>query len=101
MPNEQQENITRVSEVVGPLVLEFYRLTLGTGHPWHMEELTAYVSERTSIAPDSAGRILRALRQRGMLSYRVLSRSESLYESLPMRKSPASVHSLPEEQHGS
>ncbi len=89
---EQQENIRRVSEVISGLVLDFYRTTLASGQPWHMEDLTLHVSSRTSIAPDSAGRILGSLRQKGYLNYRVLSRSESLHESMSVsRKPPASV----------
>jgi hypothetical protein len=103
--HEQQENITRVSDVIAPLVRDFYRATLAAGNTWHMEDLTRYVSERTSIAPDSAGRILRDLRQKGHLNYRVVSRSESLYESLAVgaeRKPQGSVRLVQEsDQYGS
>lgn len=101
--SDQQENLTRVSEVIGQLVMNFYRSTLETGAPWHMGDLTKYVAGRTTTAPDSAGRILRSLRQSGKLNYVVLSRSESLYESLPLvdRKPAGSVGIFPVERHGS
>ena len=82
--SEQSENLERVSERIAALVVEFCSRALESGQPqFHMEELTLYVYEKVKVsAPDSAGRILRDLRQRGVLNYRVLSRSKSLYEVL-------------------
>ena len=102
MTDIQQQNLTRVSEIIGPLVLAFYLLTLESGAPWRMADLTAYVAERADTAPDSAGRILRSLRQTGKLDYEVLSRSESLYQSLPVgRKQPVSEGPFSVERYGS
>lgn len=51
-----------------------------TGRHFHMEELTSYVRYHVPTAPDSAGRILRALRQDGVIDYRLVSRHDSEYE---------------------
>lgn len=51
------------------------------GRHFHMEELTRYVRRQgPSTAPDSAGRILRALRQDGVIDYLLVSRHDSEYE---------------------
>jgi hypothetical protein len=92
---EQQENMSRVSDAITPLVMEFWNTTNETGDAWHMEELTNFVSQRTTVAPDSAGRILRSLRQQGKLNYRCIERHKSLYESLPLKHKPSSVRSVP------
>jgi hypothetical protein len=82
--NDQQENLARVSAAIALLVMEFYLIALKNGESWHMEDLTKYVTERTKVlAPDSPGRILRSLKQRGKLNYEVL-RSCSLYTPLPV-----------------
>lgn len=44
-----------------------------------MADLTSYVSERSTIAPDSAGRILRDLCKRKVVGYLVVNRAQSLY----------------------
>jgi hypothetical protein len=49
-----------------------------------MTDLVAFVEDRVgAIAPDSAGRILRALRRAGRVNYIVLDRSASLYAIVP------------------
>jgi hypothetical protein len=45
-----------------------------------MADLTAHLNARSLVAPDSAGRILRDLRKRKVLDYRVINRAQSLYE---------------------
>lgn len=51
---------------------------------FHVEELREYVLERVpGIAPDSPGRILRAMRQLGMVNYVVINRRQSLYQFRP------------------
>ncbi len=47
---------------------------------FHMEELRQWIG--ADAAPDSAGRILRLLRQRGVIDYKVANRAQSLYEIL-------------------
>lgn len=77
------EERRRVTGRVQLAVLEFARLRLRNGAPdFHMGDLTAYVRDRVPTAPDSAGRILRALHRSGVLAYELLSRPRSLYRVL-------------------
>lgn len=76
--SEQHENIERVSARIGRWVLDWCVV----GKVFHMEDLVRYVEVRLDepVAPDSPGRIMRDLRQKGVLNYEVLSRSQSLYK---------------------
>lgn len=48
------------------------------------DQLRAYVAARCgSLAPASADRVLRDLRQKGKLNYRVVNRRKSLYRLVP------------------
>jgi len=73
-PGERDRVYTRIA----PRIMEFYGL-----HPdelFHVEELRVFVCDRVpEIAPDSPGRILRALRLEGRLDYEIINRRESLY----------------------
>ena len=70
-------HLDRVSSRIGAAVLEFCRAHT----TFHAGELHRHVETATGVsAPASADRILRDLRQRGAVSYRVVSRRESLYE---------------------
>lgn len=76
---EQRENLERVSVRITPWVKQFCR----THKRFHADALHEYVIRMTGIAaPASADRILRMLRQTGFISYRCISRRESLYEVL-------------------
>lgn len=76
----QQANLERVSQNIARLVADFCRGRFGEGRAeFRMADLTAFVNARSTIAPDSAGRILRDLRRRRVVSYEVVSRSQSLY----------------------
>jgi len=75
---EQEANLARVFTKIAPAILEFHK-RVGVGGEFHMADLTAYVRARTEIAPDSAGRIMRCLRQDGALNYEVVNRRQSLY----------------------
>jgi hypothetical protein len=75
--SDHEENLERVSSRISRAVLNFCR----DHKRFHADELRRAVIAETGItAPASADRILRYLRQRGLLSYTVLSRRESLYE---------------------
>lgn len=74
---EQRAELARVEGSIGDAVLAFARERLASGGDFRMEELRARLGD--GHAPDSAGRILRLLRQQGALAYEVVSRSESLY----------------------
>lgn len=92
---EQTANIERVAEKIERFVLHFCRLRLRFKQAqFHVEALRDYVvrelnPEHETVAPASPDRILRLLRQQNKLDYIVLSRSESLYEVLWVRKDNA------------
>lgn len=72
------ESIGRVRERIAGHVLVYCRICLGS--TFRMEQLAAFVADRGErVAPDSAGRILRDLRQKGAVEYTLLSRRDSLY----------------------
>lgn len=73
--SEQIENAERVAGAIGRDVMRFY-LT-HRGKRFRMEALRASIG--SGRAPDSAGRILRLLRQKGLLDYEVVNRAQSLY----------------------
>lgn len=73
----------RVSGQVQRAVLDFFLLRIRNGAPvFHMGDLTRYVADRVPTAPDSAGRIMRALHGEGRLTYELVSRSRSEYRAL-------------------
>jgi hypothetical protein len=75
--SEQQQHLERVSSRIGRAIIGFCR----AHRRFHADELRKAVVDETGIAaPASADRILRNLRQRGVIGYKVVSRSESLYE---------------------
>lgn len=75
----QQLELARVSASIHRSVLVFCRAF--EGKEFLMRDLARYVSDNTKgyTAPDSAGRILRDLRQQGAVSYTVVNRRSSLY----------------------
>ena len=85
--SDQQER-ARVSSRIGPLVMRFCERQIG---PFHMEQLLRYVEGHIDgrVAPGSPERILRLLQQRGELGYRVVDRTQSLYEILWVGQRPA------------
>lgn len=79
---EQAENIQRVNSQIAGHVTAFMK-----GHidkDFHCDELRKYVYDRVGgyIAPGSPDRILRLLRQQGVVDYAVINRRKSLYRSL-------------------
>lgn len=84
-PEEQSENIARVRSRIAGLVVAFWRERLAGKRQFHMDELREYVGAAVGkIAPDSPGRIMRDLCQDGVINYRVVMRSESLYEAMEL-----------------
>ncbi len=75
---EQTANLNRVSEKIRSIVRAFFA-DKAHGRQFTINELTRFVSLRESVAPDSPGRIMRALRREGSIDYEVVSRSKSLY----------------------
>lgn len=78
--SEQQKNLERVSTRIAGHIKKFFANRV-PGNQFRIEELRTYVQDQgEEIAPDSPGRILRDLRQKGVLDYRIVSRKDSLYE---------------------
>jgi hypothetical protein len=79
MTDDDREERERVYAKIAAVIMEFHEL-----HPceeFHVEELRLFVRERVSdIAPDSPGRILRALRLEGRVNYVIINRRDSLYQ---------------------
>lgn len=73
----QDAELARVSGRIATLVMQFCREH--QGQTFHLAALHAYVQERAAGAPGSPDRILRDLRTRGLVSYEVVSRSQSEY----------------------
>ena len=72
----QSAQMERVAGRIGCLVLDFVR----HHRRWTSAELHAAVDAVVPTAPGSETRILRQLRRRGLLDYRVTSRSRGEYE---------------------
>ena len=79
---EQNENLHRVRSRISAAIVEFIK----ERSTFHADELRQHVSDRVlgRLAPGSSDRVLRDLRQTGILNYRVVSRRGSLYEMLPL-----------------
>jgi hypothetical protein len=78
--DEQEEHLDRVSERIGAAILEFFRRER---RDFHADELRFFVADRAGpVAPGSPDRIMRDMRQRGVIDYRVVNRRQSLYEIL-------------------
>lgn len=81
-PEDDAANLARVNARIAMHVKAFVADVLAADGTFHMADLLAYVRERVpDTAPDSAGRILRDLRQKGEIDYMVLDRRASLYEA--------------------
>jgi hypothetical protein len=77
----QAREVARVEKGIALDVIEFCR----THATFRADELRAYVVAKGGRAPGSPDRILRQLRVRGVVSYRVLDRRASLYEIRSVR----------------
>ena len=75
----KEPELTRVTSKIGKLVLDF-RQQKGTAAKWHSTELHDFIRCRAPVAPASCDRILRELRRDGFLDYRVVNRSQALYQ---------------------
>ncbi len=73
-----RDHLERVSSKIAQHIVTFCRRRVGS--TFRMDELRRYVATRVrNTAPDSPSRILRSLRKKGLVSYRVESRKNSLY----------------------
>lgn len=74
---EQERELARVSGRIADSVFRFCQ----DNPRFHLQELEDHVAAAHGhVTPGSAGRILRDLRRKGWVAYRVVSRSQSLYE---------------------
>lgn len=78
--SEQDQQLARVEGRIAEAVLEFCRLRLEAGGEFFSSDLAAFVMRRCGGAPDSASRVLRALRMSGQVQVKLLSRSQSHYQ---------------------
>jgi hypothetical protein len=77
--------LSRVTESIGSLVIEFCENRLRNNPVFHAKELVGFVlSRRPATAPNSPTRILQCLRLEGHLNYELLDRRKSEYRALPM-----------------
>lgn len=84
--SEQADNLSRVTGRIAKVVADF--MAAHEGQTFYVSDLHAYVQARAPGAPGSPDRILRDLRRRGVIRYELVSRSESLYRSLPVEATP-------------
>ncbi len=74
----QETQLKRVRSLIGELVLDF--CSMRVGKEFYSWELTTWVADRVAhVAPGSADRILRDLRQSGEVAYTVINRAQSRY----------------------
>jgi hypothetical protein len=77
-------NLERVSERIAAANQVFCEGRRGS--TFHADELRAHVRAACGpVAPGSPDRVLRDLRQRGLIAYELVSRRDSLYRLLPDR----------------
>ena len=72
-----RKNLRRVNDAIGASIVAFCRRRIGAR--FRMATLLECVMRGRKVAPDSPGRILRHLRQRGVVKYVVVDRRQSLY----------------------
>lgn len=75
--NGNEHHLERVSNRIAPAIFDF--CSSHVGQEFHMENLVKHIREKLGIAPDSPSRILRSLRQDGVIDYVVVNRKQSLY----------------------
>lgn len=79
MTDDDRDERERVYARIAPIIMDFHALYAGS--TFYAEQLRVYVrSQVPDIAPDSPGRILRALRLEGALNYVIINRRHSLYQ---------------------
>lgn len=85
----QKANFERVySAIQGEIKTFFNARTIGA-HFQMTDLLNAVRLAHPGIAPDSPGRIMRAMRRSGDINYCVVSRAASLYRIEPTRETPS------------
>lgn len=83
MSDRQNENLQRVSARIGKAILAFYENDPNS--EFHADDLRDSVREQCGrVAPASSDRVLRDLRKKGEINYKVTNRRQSLYQFLPL-----------------
>jgi hypothetical protein len=83
MKDEQGENLDRVSRRISWAILQFYQRSKDERQPrFYAGDLREFVVSVAghALAPASPDRVLRDLRKKHLLDYKVISRSQSKYE---------------------
>jgi hypothetical protein len=89
----QAEELARVFDKVAGSIMRFRKNN--PSDIFHVEDLRQFVlTEHATIAPDSPGRILRDMRQHGMINYVVLNRRNSLYQFQPLPQEVKHVNDI-------
>jgi hypothetical protein len=84
--DEQSENLRRVTGRLRGAIVQFCRLRLASVPRFRADELRLYVGTFVGeVAPDSPGRVLRQLRQAGVVDCVLLDRAGSFYEVRAVR----------------
>ena len=83
--NQQTINLARVTAAIGKAVLKFCS-SRGVNGTFHASELHEYVGDQ--VAPASADRVLRNLRQKGYVDYVIVDRRASFYAITAMNYTP-------------
>ncbi len=80
---EQTQQLNRVAATTKDAILDFMKARLASGDPtFTSDQLRFYVTNNVvgKVSPSSADRVLRLLRQQGMVDYYVVNRGRSLYK---------------------
>ena len=75
---EQAKQLQRVKGSIGDVIVEFFK-SRQPGELFYAADLQEFVAARASIAPASADRVMRDLRQANVINYSLVSRSRSAY----------------------
>lgn len=76
----QRQHLDSVSARISGAILEFFRLHDGLN--FFADDLRKYVTSKAGVvAPGSADRVMRDLRQKNLIAYRCVNRAQSLYRA--------------------
>lgn len=78
---EQARQLDRVRGKTAEAIVEFFE-GLQCGQEFHADDLRQAVASRVMVAPGSPDRVMRDLRQKGVIKYQVVSRADSLYRKV-------------------
>jgi hypothetical protein len=86
---EQTQQLNRVAATTKDAILAFIKQRLAdteNNGAFTADQLRFYVNNNVTggVSPSSADRVLRMLRQQGLIDYCVLNRGKSLYRALPL-----------------